>query len=390
MIHVGVDLHQRFCYLTAVKASGEVVKQCTVANEAESLVRFLRSLPAPAQVVVEACGFWPAFARAVAGEAKRVVMVHPQRVKAIAAARLKNDRVDSATLAHLSRCDLLPQAWMADEATQQLRLRVRLRVALGRQRTRAKNLLQSVLHQEGFCKPVSDLFGKRGRQWLRQIELSPAARVVVDTHLRLIEVLEGLIGDQEGALARAAAADARARWLQTIPGIGAYSAMVILAEIGEVGRFPDKKSLCSYAGLVPRVRESAGKRSYGGITRAGSATLRWDYAASGPGGGATLPGGACLPPSGCGARSARRSPRWPWRASCCARFGRCCATGFATTTRCLLPVEAGQRFRTARRRPRCLRRLQGNLGQPVHPVSCEDFLRGGARVSNYLVCFEHE
>ena len=67
-----------------------------------------------------------------AGGAERVVMVHPARVKAIAAARLKNDRVDPETLAHLSRCNLLPLAWMADEATQQLRLRVRQRVTLGR------------------------------------------------------------------------------------------------------------------------------------------------------------------------------------------------------------------------------------------------------------------
>ncbi len=69
-------------------------------------------------------------------------MVHPARVKAIASARLKNDRVDSATLAHLSRADLLPLAWMCDEATRQLRLQVRLRVTLGRQRARLKNLLR--------------------------------------------------------------------------------------------------------------------------------------------------------------------------------------------------------------------------------------------------------
>lgn len=142
MIHIGVDLHQRFCYCTAVKASGEVIAQRSVVNEAESLRRFVRSLPQPAQVVVEACGFWPAFKKAIENEVERVVMVHPQRVKAIASARLKNDRVDSATLAHLSRCDLLPEAWMADEATRQLRLQVRLRMTLGRQRSRFKNLLQ--------------------------------------------------------------------------------------------------------------------------------------------------------------------------------------------------------------------------------------------------------
>jgi transposase len=226
-------------------------------------------------VVVEACGFWPAFKKAVESEVARLVMVHPQRVKAIAAARLKNDRVDSATLAHLSRCDLLPEAWMADEATRQLRLQVRLRVTLGRQRSRLKNLLQGVLHQEGFRKPVTDLFGKRGRQWLAEIELSPAARLVVNTYLPLIEQLNRQIAEQERQLEQRAAADERARWLQTIPGIGAYSAMVILAEIGDIGRFASKRSLASYAGLVPRVRESAGKRSYGSITRAGSETLRW-------------------------------------------------------------------------------------------------------------------
>lgn len=274
-IHVGVDLHQRFCYATAMDASGRVLAQRSIVNEAEPLRRWLQTLPAPAQVVVEACGFWPAFARAVAPVAQRVVMVHPARVKAIAAARLKNDRVDSETLAHLSRCDLLPQAWMADEATQQLRLRVRLRVTLGRERARIKNLVQAVLHQEGLRKPVSDLFGKKGREWLASVGMSAAARVAVDTHVQLIALLDDLIAEQEQQLAKLAADDPRARWLQTIPGIGAYSAMVILAEIGDVTRFRDKKALASYAGLVPRVRESAGKRSYGSISHAGSDTLRW-------------------------------------------------------------------------------------------------------------------
>jgi transposase len=246
-----------------------------MVNETEVLQGWLRSLPGTTQVVVEACGFWPAFARAVAPVAGRVVMVHPARVKAIATARLKNDRVDSETLAHLSRCDLLPEAWMADEATQQLRLRVRLRITLGRERARLKNLVQAVLHQQGLRKPVTDLFGKKGRQWLGEVEMSPAGRVVVETYLQLIAVLEILIAEQEQALSELATEDARARWLQSVPGIGAYSAMVIVAEVGDVARFRDKKALASYAGLVPRVRESAGKRSYGGITHAGSETLRW-------------------------------------------------------------------------------------------------------------------
>jgi transposase len=273
--HVGVDLHQRFCYLTAVNASGRVFRQGQVANEKEALRAWLRELPAPRQVVVEASGFWPAFARSAGPESERLVMVHPQRVKAIASAKLKNDRVDSETLAHLSRCDLLPEAWMADAATQQLRLRVRLRITMGRQRARAKNQLQAVLHQEGFKKPVTDVFGRRGRAWLAGLELSPAGRLAVNAWLRDVDHLDEELRVQTRELERMASSDARARFLVSVPGIGAYAAMVIVAEVGDVQRFESKRALASYAGLTPVVRESAGKRKRGGITHQGSNTLRW-------------------------------------------------------------------------------------------------------------------
>jgi hypothetical protein len=312
---------------------------------------------------------------------------------------LKNDKVDSATLAHLSRCDLLPEAWMADPATQQMRLQVRLRIALGRQRARSKNLLQGVLHQEGMRRPVSDVLGRQGRPWLRQIGLSPAARVAVDTHLRVIEVLDQLIAEQERALARQATEDARARWLQTVPGVGAYSAMVILAEIGDIARFRDKKSLASYAGLVPRVRESAGKRSYGGISRAGDAAL--DLVAGGAGRSEAFAGGVRVVPAaaaaqtaasrqgGFGAQAAELHVGVVTPRSLLRRSDICRLNGGAKDGAGRLGNRGDFHFRTARRR-RCLRRLPGSLGQPAHSVSHEDLLRWGDRASHYLVCFEHE
>src|SRR6476661_5699807 len=115
MIHVGVDLHQRFCYMTALEARGRILQAGAVTNEKLALRRYFRQFRGKeVQVAVEACGFWPAFREVVEPEVKRLVLVHPQRVKAIASAKLKNDRVDSATLAHLLRCDLLPESWKAD------------------------------------------------------------------------------------------------------------------------------------------------------------------------------------------------------------------------------------------------------------------------------------
>jgi transposase len=108
-------------------------------------------------------------------------------VKAIASAKLKNDRVDSETLAHLLRCDLLPESWKADRATQARRQQVRLRATLVRHRTRLKNQVHAVLHQQGLRSPVTDLFGKRGRLWLAGVKLPAQARESVNVCLRLLD-----------------------------------------------------------------------------------------------------------------------------------------------------------------------------------------------------------
>ena len=276
MIHVGVDLHQRFCYMTALEARGKMIQAGPVTNEKLALRRYFQQFRGKdVQVAVEACGFWPAFREVVEPEVKRLVLVHPQRVKAIASAKLKNDRVDSETLAHLLRCDLLPESWKADRETQARRQQVRLRATLVRQRTRLKNQVRAVLHQQGLRSPVTDLFGKRGRWWLAQVKLPAQARESVNVCLRLLDGYSEEIQKQNLQLSERAKQDKRVEWLLTIPGIGECSAMMVLAEIGDIGRFHDADALCSYAGLVPRVRESAGKAGRGGITRQGSPWLRW-------------------------------------------------------------------------------------------------------------------
>src|ERR1700685_2792297 len=188
MIHVGVDLHQRFCYMTALEARGKILQAGPVTNERAALRRYFRQFRGQeVQVAVEGWGILSAFREVVEPEVKRLVLVHPQRVKAIASAKLKNDRVDSATLAHLLRCDLLPESWKADRETQARRQQVRLRATLVRQRTRLKNQVHAVLHQRGLHSPVTDLFGKRGRLWLAGVKLPVQARESVTVCLRLLD-----------------------------------------------------------------------------------------------------------------------------------------------------------------------------------------------------------
>lgn len=101
MIYIGVDLHQGFCYMTMMDASGAIGDQRQVLNDAESLRKYFQQWPEPVEAAVEACSFWQAFVDTVSPLVARLVLVHPQGVKAIAWAKLKNDRVDSETLARV-------------------------------------------------------------------------------------------------------------------------------------------------------------------------------------------------------------------------------------------------------------------------------------------------
>jgi len=280
MIYVGVDLHLRFCSMTVLDASGATRQQKRVLNDDASLHSFFTGLQDSFReetilVAVEACGFWCAFVDSIEPLVERVVLVHPAKVKAIASAKLKNDRVDSQTLAQLLRADLLPEAWQADVATRDLRELLRLRIALAEDRTRYKNQIHAVLHLHGERPQVTDLFGRAGRAWLETRPLRPAARQAIHTSLRMVDQLDQEVHTLDQQLRLLAKEDPAARCLMSIPGIGAFTAMVLKAEIGDIHRFPDKKSLFNYAGLVPVIRQSAGHQYRGSITRAGSRQLRW-------------------------------------------------------------------------------------------------------------------
>jgi transposase len=72
-------------------------------------------------------------------------LAHPLQCKAIASARLKNDKVDAATLAHLLRANLVPEAWIAPPPVRQQRMVLRNRAQLVRLRTLLRNRIHAVL-----------------------------------------------------------------------------------------------------------------------------------------------------------------------------------------------------------------------------------------------------
>ena len=100
------------------------------------------------------------------------------------------------------------------------------------------------------------------------------AQRVVHDQLSLIEGLDQQIADLEADLQLSDEDERTIRLLKTMPGVGRVTALVILAEIGDVQRFGSPKSLCNWVGLTPRVRKSDQVVRYGRISKQGSPYLR--------------------------------------------------------------------------------------------------------------------
>ena len=139
-------------------------------------------------------------------------LVHPLRCKAIASARLKNDKVDAAILAQLLRADLLPEAWIAPPEVRQLRALLRHRASLVRLGTQLRNRIHAVAADHGYDRSASYWTGP-GRGWLAELDLPAASREIVTDCLAVIDGLAPLIDRIDGELHQHAKADPRVKVL---------------------------------------------------------------------------------------------------------------------------------------------------------------------------------
>jgi transposase len=114
-----------------------------------------------------------------------------------------------------------------------------------------------------------------GRGWLAELDLPAASREIVTDCLAVIDGLAPVIERIDGELHQHAKADSRIKVLTTLPGVGEFTALVILAEIGDITRFGSARKLAVWAGLTPTVRGSDLKVRHGHISKQGSAWLRW-------------------------------------------------------------------------------------------------------------------
>jgi transposase len=114
-----------------------------------------------------------------------------------------------------------------------------------------------------------------GRGWLTELELPVVSREIVTDCLAFTGALAPVIGRIDAELRQHAKADPRVKVLTTLPGIGQFTALMMVAGIGDISRFGSARKLASWAGLTPTARGSDLTVRHGHISKQGPAWLRW-------------------------------------------------------------------------------------------------------------------
>jgi transposase len=274
MYYTGIDLHKKTSFITTIDESGQVVFRRNFSNQKEQILNYFISLDAPTKIVIESMCSWFWLYDLLTAHNFNVVISNPLKTKAIASAKIKNDKVDSHMLAQLLRADLIATVHVCSLKTRKRKELLRHRQRLVRDATRMKNRIHMLLMKNNISVPVSDLFGVKGMKYLKNIELPSYHRQQLKSYLTLYGQLSKQIEPLTKRIQQLAGKDPMAQLLMTIPGIGPLTAMFIIAEIDDISRFPSYRNLASYAGLVPSLDASADKSRTGRITKQGSPYLR--------------------------------------------------------------------------------------------------------------------
>ncbi len=269
--YVGLDVHKEFCQAAVIDDYGRVLSNEKFSSTRKELDRFLARFK-DAKFVLESTGIWEFIYEGIEKRGFEVVLAHPLKVRAIAEAKVKTDKVDAETLAQLLRANLIPRSWVPSKDVRDLRQLVRQRAYLVQQSTSLKNRIHAELLRRGVRRPekFKEPFSLKSIDWMRSLGFP-----TVSSCLNCLENVQAQIEEINIQPLDEYNRRSDAQLIATIPGIGFYGALLIRAEIDDIHRFQRPENLSAYAGLVPTVRQSASSVHYGAISKVGSSYLRW-------------------------------------------------------------------------------------------------------------------
>lgn len=276
MHYCGIDMHKKSCEGKVEDENETCIREGRFDNNILGFKKFFRGINThDMKVVIESTGFWRPAYEIMESMGCDVILANPHKIKVIASAKIKNDKISANILVRLLRANLIPESYIPDKETRELKDLLRHRAYLGRMRTRMKNKIHALLAIKGIKHEFNDLFVNAGIEFLNNLVLDKKSKLILNDYLESLINLNVKINRVSRVIEGIAKENDDANILMSIHGIGYYSAMMILAEIGDVNRFPDSEKLTSYAGLVPSSKRSGEMVTYGKIIKESNKWLRW-------------------------------------------------------------------------------------------------------------------
>lgn len=279
MKYIALDCHKQYDHATMIDSETGEIKNKRLAHIKGEFSEFIGN-GACTRMVIESCRDWSRSYELSKDLVEEVILAHPLKVKAIASAKIKTDKIDSQILAKLLMADLIPQAHLRKGENRVKQRVIRHRAFMVVMRTRVKSRIHSLVDNQILTAEVldtkpKDLFSKKGMEWLISLDWTADDRALIDSHLRVMDNLNQEISSTNEMVRQIYDKDIDAKLLATIPGIGVTLATLISTEIDGIERFSSSSKLCSYSGLIPSTHSSAGKTYHGRITSEGNRWLRW-------------------------------------------------------------------------------------------------------------------
>jgi len=269
---VGLDVHLKNTQVTVMRNDliGEIVKRERVSTCKAELRKCLSSVPKGSRVALESVGFcwpWIDFLEELGYE---VLLANPAKVK-LRAEDIKNDRVDSKTLAELVRMNWLPTCYVPSAELRWLRSLLRHRAYRTKLSTSVRNRSRSEFRKRDIHLDV-DLGTVKGRKAAGSLDVFE-----ISQNIELLDVIERQSKEVETMLWKKYGKIKPVELLMSVPGIGFLSALTLYAEICDIKRFSSAEKLAHYAGLVPRVRQSGEKMRMGREIKGCDKWLKWIF-----------------------------------------------------------------------------------------------------------------
>lgn len=274
--YVGLDVHRKSISFCVKRADGAIVREGKLGARREVLGEWAQTFDAPWCCGLEAtiCSHW--IYHELKPYAGQVQMANPAKLKAISAAKRKNDALDARTLADLLRCNLFPACYVPPMEYESLRCYLRERALWVRARVMFKNKTAGLLMERGVFYETKQLHRKRYYDALLEENAARIAdlKLLLEFNRSQIERLEQMDQLIVRQLVRAPLLKQRIERLKSIAGVGDVTALTWAVEVGEPSRFPNERHAISYCGLCAAERESAGVQRRGPLSKQRNAFLQ--------------------------------------------------------------------------------------------------------------------